>query len=105
MSNFKLQYGASPTRKILTIQVPVEEDSSGIQILMIKHFFIFLELFFVFFSDEPRVDVNFVNEIVDKLRQNNSTKAIIVFRHSITLSAKEVCYFRTLFFISFCLFF
>lgn len=51
---------------------------------------IYSDQIFVFFASEQRVDIAYINEIIQLIRQHNSTKVIIIIRHSITPQAKEV---------------
>lgn len=65
----------------------------------IQKFYIILDQIFVFFASEQRVNVTYINEIIQSLRQHNSTKAIIIIRHSLTPQAKDVYFFVNYFFI------
>ncbi|KAI1718411.1 voltage gated chloride channel domain-containing protein [Ditylenchus destructor] len=76
LATFKYLYGDRPSRNDLTIQVSNANDAS--------------EKIFVFFPNESRVEVNFVNDAIQKMRTFNSTKAIIIIGHSISTQAKEL---------------
>ncbi|KAI1720356.1 DNA-directed RNA polymerases I, II, and III subunit RPABC1 [Ditylenchus destructor] len=76
LTAFKYLYGDRPSRNDLTIQVSNANDAS--------------EKIFVFFPNESRVEVNFINDAIQKMRTFNSTKAIIIIGHSISTQAKEL---------------
>jgi hypothetical protein len=76
LTAFKFVFGEKPLRKDLTIQLMNSNDPS--------------DQIFVFFPEEAKVNVNFIDEITDKMRKLNANRAIIVFRHSFTSHANEL---------------
>lgn len=92
LSSFKYIFGDRPSRRDLTIQLSSVINPKG----KLKYFLIFykfLDQIFVFFASDQKVTVTFINDIISLMRQNNSTKAIIIIRHSITSQAKDVYIF------------
>uniref|UniRef100_A0A915EHK8 Chloride channel protein n=1 Tax=Ditylenchus dipsaci TaxID=166011 RepID=A0A915EHK8_9BILA len=76
LTAFKYMFGERPSRKDLTIQLANGSDPE--------------DRIFVFFTQEARVNVNFINEVTEKLRESNAHRVILIIRQTISSHAKEL---------------